>query len=258
MRPTLTTWLVCAALGISLAGNAYFVVRLRAAGSPLPERSPLAAQAPLCEPALAAASKPGPTLQHDTCEEELSHCLQSGWNLVLREITRQPLSAGKETKQPADGNRITLARKREALCDISKTYLHDHWLANKDTITRFLTTDLTDPRRQTKETRETVEEMSRALGLTADETDVLTADYGRLRDVRIAHIRDALGQSPADYETFLLEAKGLFADEDALLERVEGGDAKERWRAQSLTDRTSRLAILATFAGSSWDAATEW
>jgi hypothetical protein len=53
-------------------------------------------------------------------------------------------------------------------------------------------------------------------------------------------------------------ARGLFADEDALLERVGGAAARDAWRAEQLDGRTVLMALVATMADRDWEESIHW
>jgi hypothetical protein len=189
------------------------------------------------------------------CGAALSRCTEAcrnagGPTLAPTALVTQP------TK---DASAAMREREALALCRVAEGALRERWSAEVTAATHALAADYSDTASQQRKAHEAVGRIARSLDLTLGEADELEAAYDPVRVGHAGRIGDALQQVPPDYETALRETKGMFADEDALIQRLDGDDRVARWRDANLEARTTRLAMLATFATPDWDAeAISW
>ena len=245
-------WIAGAALVASLGLNAYLL------------RDAREAQARRAKASAAREHPPesAPAAGDEACRAELERCRDTGWKLLAKAVAAQgPKADGAAAPASApvvDGERATPARQRQALCDIANDHLRAHWDQQKELITRGVAADLADPTKRAEQARTTAARMASTLGLTPAQADGLSAEYDRIHASHTAPLVAALGRTPPDYAAALDTLKGLYADEDAMLGRLRGEGAVERWRAQEIQGRTAVLAITATFAGDPWDDTILW
>ena len=208
----------------------------------------------------AKTDAPAPAASEDTCHAELERCRAEGWKLVAKTIAAQAPPARKEPSAPppAEVAKATPARQREALCELASAHLRGQWELQKDFLTHAVAGDLSDPKRRAEEARKTASRMADTLGLTSAQADGLSSEYLKIHGEHSDRLISALGRNPPDYEAVLAEVKGTYADEDALIGRLRGGEAVDRWRSQEIQSRTAILAIAATFAGDPWDDTIVW
>lgn len=219
-------------------------------GRPPPPKAPR--PTPSAEPSAA------PRAGDDTCERRLAACQRQGWEIARRVI------AG-EQQQPAAPQQPRLLHgetgpeaQSETLCDKAKGALRDTWLRDREMLVAGLAHTMGDPddleRNITKESAE----MRDAAGLGEQEGRELERAYRGMRTARVAAAREALSKQPPDLPAVLDSARGLFADQDALVQRIGGASARESLRQHGMESRTLILAILATVADKEWDESIQW
>lgn len=217
-----------------------------------PSPPPAARPCPPCERAPAACPPATPT-----CERRLEECQQQGWSLVLRAIAhdRAPAKHAERGGSPEDSGP---AAQAEALCDRAKASLRETWQRDRDKIADSLVVSLADTAEQERNVAREVESMREVAGLDERETVELTRAYRERRLARLADAQAALAREPRDIAAVMDAARGLFADEDALLMKVGGSRARDAWRAHQLDGRTVVLAIGAAMADQDWEESIRW
>jgi hypothetical protein len=206
----------------------------------------------------AHASAPAP-VACDGVRAELSRCRAESWSVVARAVEAgRAASPSAERPAPAPPGAATREQQRRALCDVAEEDLRRKWEGERDDITRSLRRDLRDLDKQQKEAAKDTEKFASEIGLDpAAQKDLLDA-YEPLRRARIAAAASAVEADPPDYGAVLDEVQGLYADEDAVVARLYGEDAKQRLRAAETRGRTTIAAIAATLANAPWDDAIVW
>jgi hypothetical protein len=231
----------------SLALNARLLTRR-------PAPPPAAAPCPACAPAAVAAP---PRVDATACERRLEACEGQGWALVAGAIAadRAPRKGGPA---PSDAQASTPAAQSAALCAKAEASLRETWQRDREKTVTNLIQSLGDREEQERNVGREVVRMRDVVGLGDRETAALEAAYRERRLARVATARAALMREPRDLGTLLEEARGLFADEDALLAKVGGAQARDTWRAEQVEGRTVFLAIAAALADREWDEGIRW
>jgi hypothetical protein len=241
-------------LAASLALN---LVLLRRLATPAPApASPAPASTARASPRAPAppASLPAETA---ACADRLAACEARSWDLVRQAVTSDPRRRGAGQPAPRVAGTGPDAQA-EALCAKAQASLRETWERDRDKIATSLVTGFADPEEQERNTRSEVARMRATLGLGDREAEALLADYREKRLARIAAAQAALAREPRDLDGLLAAARGLYADEDAILERIAGAAGREAWREEQLEGRTVILAIAAAMAGKDWEGAIRW
>jgi len=178
-------------------------------------------------------------------------------SLTTEEITDRPKDAEvgrvKGLLSPVD------AETQDAmLCEIARRTARERWLDQREKITASLITSLKDLKEQERNVRTDAKKFASILGLSDNERIGLEKQYREIRLERMQRVLDAIQQEPPDYQIVFQQARGLFSDEDNLLENLFGPQARDRIRTAELEGRTAILAIIASFAGMSWEQVVGW
>jgi hypothetical protein len=232
---------------LAAALDAYLAVRLRRAEAhpaPAPAPAPTAvAAAPAC----------------DAVRAELNRCRGDTWSLLARAVEAERRSPRTtERPAPAPSGSATREQQRRTLCDLAEEELRQKWEGQRDDLTRSLRRDLRDQDEQQKQALKDAEKLASEIGVDPAAQQALADAYLPMRRARIAAAADALDADPPDYGAVLDAAQGLYADEDAVVGRLYGEDAKQRVRAAEIRSRTAIVAIAASMAGAPWDDSIVW
>jgi hypothetical protein len=205
-------------------------------------------------PAAAAASR---RVDATPCEQRLRGCEQRSWDIVQRVIAadRAPKPASPAEAMPISPDR---AAQEAALCTKAKESLRETWLHDRDNFASNLKRSLADAEEQERDAAKEAAKMAEVARLDDRAAAEVARGYRAKRLARVAQARAALEREPQDFAGLLDEARGLFADEDALLEQAGGPAAREAWRAEQLEGRTVILALVAATADLDWDESIRW
>jgi hypothetical protein len=245
--PSRTTAALVVLLLASLALNVRLLTR-RAAPPPA------VAPCPSCAPAVVAVT---PRAEPAGCESRLDACQRQGWDLVVKSIAadRAPRQAGAA---PSGALASAPAAQSAALCAKAEASLRETWQRDREKLAAGLVQSLGDREEQERNVAREVARMRDTVGLGDRETAALEAAYRERRLARVAAARAALMRDPRVLGALLEEARGLFADEDALLAKAGGPQARDTWRAEQVEGRTVLLAIAAAMADRDWEDAIRW
>jgi hypothetical protein len=141
----------------------------------------------------------------------------------------------------------------DLLCARAKTTPRETWRGDRDTTASHPARSLEDAAEQERDAADQAVEMQQAADLDARQAAEVARAYRERRLARVAEARAALEREPRDFEALLVVTQGLFADEDAILDRVAGAKAREAWRANQFEGRTMILALAAAMADRDWE-----
>jgi hypothetical protein len=193
------------------------------------------------------------------CKQRLAACEQRSWEILRRTIAAESAPRQAQNKPPAPAASGVSAEEQERmLCEKAKQGLRDTWRRDRDGISAGLAKSLEDAAEQERNAASEAGKMRVAAGLDDREADQVAREYHDRRLARVAEARDALGRDPRDFDGLADAARGLYADEDAILERVGGAAARDAWRADQVEARTVLLALTAAMADRDWDASIRW
>jgi hypothetical protein len=235
------------ALVVALLGSLAFNVRLVLA-------RPSASVSTSAPPS--AVPRREPESPDVACEVRLKACEQNTWDVAQKAIT-----VGRAARaSPADAGVLGTGADAQAaaLCAKAKANLRDTWRRDREVIAAGLVATLGDQAEQEKNLTSELARMRDDAHLDDQEAASLASAYRERRLARMAEGRAALLRNPQDFPALLQAAHGLYQDEDALLERIGGDEAKEAWRTSQLEGRTVILAICASMAEEDWDDAIRW
>ncbi len=145
----------------------------------------------------------------------------------------------------------------DVLCSIAREHLHRHWSERRAELTDSLRRSLADVEEQDEAAQREATGFAAVLELSERDREALVEGHTQQRRARVGEALAALRAEPSDYDALYRAGRGLFADEDALVERIAGSRALPRLRASQLERRTAILALLATYADIPWDRAIE-
>jgi len=219
--------------------------------------SPTPAAAPACAPCAPVAQAPPARPEPTPCERRLEECQGQGWALVARAIAADR-APRRGAPAASDAQASTPAAQSAALCSRAEASLRETWQRDREKTVANLIQSLGDREEQDRNVGREVVRMRDTVGLGDRETAALEAAYRERRLARVATARAALAREPRDLGALLEEARGLFADEDALLAKIGGAQARDTWRAEQVEGRTVFLAIAAALADRAWDDAIRW
>jgi hypothetical protein len=166
---------------------------------------------------------------------------------------RKPREAGQPRAR--DGGPPTQA---EVLCERGKQTLRDTWRSERDKTADNLAKSFDDAAEQEKNAASEALKMRDVVGLDDRQAAEVARASREKRLARVAEARAALAREPRDFAALLATLRGLFADEDAILERVAGASAKEAWRAEQHDGRTILMALFAAMADRDWEESIRW
>jgi hypothetical protein len=206
------------------------------------------------------APPPGASL----CEKKLESCEKRGWELALKVMASErpkrdasaPVPAAATTPaKPGDSSR---AAQASALCSRAQATLRETWQRDRDAIGLGLAASVADPALLDKSIGEGLDAMRQTLKLGAREAEDLERAYREKRVARASEVQKALEQEPKQWGKMVDAARGLYADEDALVARYAGSEGRDTWRAKQLESRTVLLALFASLADQEWDDSIRW
>jgi hypothetical protein len=216
-----------------------------------------AAPAKAPRPSASAAPSAAPRPADDTCERRLASCQKQGWEIARRVFAGEPQAASPTPARVLRGETGPEAQS-EALCDKAKLALRETWLRDRDALVIGLAHSMADPEDLERNITKESAEMREAAGLSEQEGRELERAYRGVRTARVTAAREAMNKQPPDLPGVLDAARGLFADQDALVQRIGGASSREALRQHGMESRTVILAILATVADKEWDESIQW
>lgn len=247
-------------LAVSLASNAALLFAL--ARRPLPQaqaRLPVEPAARDTPPANGPETSPNEPTAHDPCAERLAACERRSWDLVVSAITMPPAQPDpSHDRADAGAPRTGASEQAAALCTAAERSLREQWQRERPTMIANLSRSFGDPAEQDRNVEHEVTSMSEVARLSDAQRAELASAYRTRRLARIDEARVALQRDPPDLGALPTIGRGLFSDEDVLLERIAGAGARDAWRARQLEGRSVILAIVATLADRDWDTALGW
>jgi hypothetical protein len=214
---------------------------------------------PAARPAPSArTAAPAPERTADaTCARDLERCRDQGWELARKVLAAEAKHAppAPALRAPAD---VGARDQSDALCAKAKTALGEQWRKDHDAIVSGLRRSLDDAGEQAQNVEKVAGELGDLLHLDAPGRRALADEYRRIRLARIATAREALARTPPDLDAVFLDARTLFADEDALASRFGGEAGRLAVRGANVDGRTVILALLASLAERELEDATGW
>jgi hypothetical protein len=206
------------------------------------------------------------------CRAKLRRCQQEELDLLVGAIgrgstpasTRSPASqpvrstGSSETTPGLVRTDVDLELQQSVLCDVAKRKLRRIWRRKQDQIVENVTNILGDRAKQLRDAEQEVNRFAKVLGLNDGQRLGLQRDYEALRGRRISALRAAMMADPPRLDAAFKQARGLFAGEDRLMERLFGSKARAQLRAAQLEKRTVVLALIAALAGKPWDQNIGW
>jgi hypothetical protein len=245
---------------LALAGLLAASIALNVRLCPRPSAHP-PASVPVASARPAPAPPPGS--EPEECPQRLAACEQRSWEIVRRAIAAggAPQSGAERPRsdQARAPSKATPAEEQDrALCKKAKEGLREQWRRDRDAIAENLTKSLDDAPEQERSAANEAEKMRIAAALDDREAAIVARAYRDARLARVAEARAALGQGPRDFAGLLAAARGLYTDEDAILERIGGPAARDAWRAEAVEGRTILLALVAAMADRNWEGDIRW
>ncbi len=139
----------------------------------------------------------------------------------------------------------------EALRDIARDHLREHWRAKQAEIVAGLQRDALRPEWFDEDVAKTMARHRERSGLVGAEDARLEAGYRRVWAEHGPLVRELV--TSEDWRELLAEIRDVWRDEDRLAVRELGSARAAAFRASELRGRTAIAAILATFADMPWD-----
>jgi len=193
------------------------------------------------------------------CALRLAACERHSWDLVELAIAAAPTpSVHRDAGTAEHASDTAAAAQSAALCTAAERSLREQWERERPTMIANLTRSFGDSEEQERNVEHEIAAMSEVAGLRDADRAALAAAYRTARLARVDEARAALAHDPPDTASLLTIARGLFADEDAVLERIGGAAARDAWRTRQLEGRSVVLAIAATIGDHDWDGAIGW
>ncbi len=242
---SLTTY----ALATLLVASVGFNVRLYTRSAPTP--------APARARAVESDTAPAPSRSDGTCERRLAECQRQAWEIAARAIADDH-PPGPAPIVEAGPDSAGVAAQAAALCGQAKLALRDSWRRDGVLLAANLKRSFNDREEQERNLSRELASMREIAGLDPQQAASMESAYRDRRAAAVATARAAFDRDPPDLGAVVDSARGVFADEDALLGRFAGDSGREAWRAHELDSRTTLLALLATLADREWDDAIRW
>jgi hypothetical protein len=207
------------------------------------------------------------------CRAKLKRCQQEELDLLVGAIgrpTAAPTASPASQPRPKEGSspgsrapglvhaEVDLELQQSVLCDVAKRKLRRLWHKKRDQIVKNVTHTLGDRAKQRRDTEQEARRFAQVLGLNDGQRLALQREYEGLRGKQLSALRNELMTDPPRLDAAFQHARGLFAGEDRLVERLFGGKARTQLRASQLEKRTVVLALIAALAGKPWDQTIGW
>lgn len=251
---SMLTILLLVTLAVSLLLNAYMIFK------PPPR---LKLSCPTVQPGEVKVVEAGGKVLHaaggdGACEQRLSACQQAEVSDLLKVIraggTARPGAAAK----PRLETRVGAELQQSVLCDVTRRKQRRRWYDKRHKIAESLMPNLTDAKKQQRDMDQDIDAFSRVLGWDAAQRARFAKQYAPARKRRVAAILTALKQEPVAFTAISSQVRGLFADEDRLVQGLSGDRARRQLRAARLENRTVIVAIAAAMADAPWDHSLTW
>jgi len=215
-----------------------------------PARSDFGGAAP-AESAYAQAERRIADLQR-----RLETCEQRSWNVVLESMHKDAKARGVASAQ-ASASDSGYERQQLALCEITRAAMRDRLKQDQETIAKAFEAVGSE-----QWTADWIEQKLAAetelFGLDPAARERLAHDYERLWAERGPEMARLVSDPNPDYAALMGSVRAFWQQEDALMERQLGAEARNRYRVSELLSRTAIIATLAAFANQPWDQSIAW
>ena len=179
-----------------------------------------------------------------------------------RLLAMRQLASGATPGEPTDRDGLRDIQderaRREALSLVGQVAAKQDWNEKRDELVESVLDSLADDERQLRDADGDARRFADALELTESEHELLERRYREPRLARMEELEQALDEDEPDYGAAFEALRGLYADEDALIEELFGADARDRLHDYEIDKRATILAIAATYAGLDWQQAIVW
>jgi hypothetical protein len=193
------------------------------------------------------------------CQQRLELCQRRGWD-VLRKVIAAENTSPKPAPEPEPPSAPGAgpAEQDSALCETTKRGFRDAWRRERDDLAASILKNSADADQQEQDLASVLGKMRRVAELDDRQADLVARAYRERWHARWDEAREALQRDPQDFGGLADAARGLFADEDAILERIAGSAARDAWRTDQLVMRTEVIAITSATADRPLDASLHW
>jgi hypothetical protein len=244
------------ALALSLAFNAWWALREPASAAQLPASPAASAQIASCKDALAQCEARRAEPQRSAGQAApAAAALPFELPRALTETAPKPAVAAGPKGVVSE---LTPELQQDMLSQVAREKLRDEWKRNEASILKGLRSTLPDPAKQHDDAQREGHKLATEAGLDPATADRFIAAYEAQRQQRMNALLQAITPDPPDWSAAIEQARGLFADEDALMAQLGGDDAKKRLRTAQAEGRTVILAIGASLADAPWEQTVHW
>jgi hypothetical protein len=208
------------------------------------------------------ASTASPTGSADpSCSAKLTACREESWKLVSSTIAndlkqahapRPTTSAGVEPPEPSGA-----LDQRRVRCDIAEQQAREHWVKHRVEILASVK-DVGTATWVQGERKKTLDGIAKILGADPGELRRFDHGYDALWTKHGPILHAQVTAEPVDAAALIGSVRGLWHDEDSLIESIMGAHARDEYRASELRSRTAIVAILAALANKPFDESLTW
>jgi hypothetical protein len=249
---------LAALLALSLGINAWLFLREPAPGAAAGSPTDASAQAATCQSALAQCEAKRPEAQRSPAAPAAAAPAGLPFELPKSLIETSPKAPAATAGPKGVVSELTPELQQDMLSQVAREKLRDEWKRQEASILKGLRSSLPDAAKQHDDAQREGHKLATEAGLDAATADRFAAAYEAQRLQRMNALLQAITPDPPDWSTAIEQARGLFADEDALMAQLGGDDAKKRLRTAQAEGRTVILAIGASLADAPWEQTVHW
>lgn len=190
------------------------------------------------------------------CMQRLRRRQSANWKIVAATIRDQAENPTPPAKPGGVAEKVkptTASVQAEFRNKIAADFLKHQWLRQQKRIVKKIVHDLSDDATQKRQLDRQIGRVSKTLGLSAPEQDLLRERYEPVRKEHMQRLAQVIGGEAPDYAKAVEILRELFAATDSVVFSNFGGEARDRVRAAQLRQRTMILSMAATFAGLDWN-----
>ncbi len=250
-------------LFLSVAANAYLLVALRAAKTQRPSLATSVSQGSN-DGATSVVEASGdvavsPAHMPRTPAGDKNASTQAREDPTEKGTSKQSLSLETECRRlvaSADSGKVGAELEQSVLDYLAREHLREHWEKRRAGIEKWFRS-LLQPEEQEKWIHKRVERFTSILDANDQQRDLFAAEYRAMVRPQLETVGSALNVDPVDYTVLTEQTRQLFANEDSLVAKIFGEQAREKFRASQVEARTRLLAIFATYSNEAWES-IEW
>jgi hypothetical protein len=207
----------------------------------------------------ASAQEPTSGTTDPSCGSQLEACLRTANGLAaglwsMNATSPAPSVPPQPAVEPGDAG----AFSGDGVCRVARKKLREEWVSKRDLISAAMLDFLHDEKKQLADAQQGADRVADGLGLEGRARRAFETDYLDLERRRVGDLSALAGNNgPPDWSRLLDGVHTLYADEDALVQNQLGADKLATFRSVEADKRVTILSILATYANSDWDEATQ-